>query len=475
MPFPRLRGHILSPGATDEPTHTPEPRVRRPRHTRPLRRTARSCVCLLASLPIGCIVAQPAGRGQVIKLSETQTGAAYFLYLPAGYQPTDVPHPLVVTFHGLAPFDTAGAQIRQWQQEADRYGFVVIAPKLLMSAAGAPLPLNAIHPWLLRDERATLAIMDEVVHDVRVDPAAVLATSWSYGGYVAHYMVNRHPDRFTCLAVYQSNFNDEILDETTARRYRTTPIAIFYTQNDFKRNRIESQRAGVWYATRGFDVTFAKFAERGHERTPGPAAAFFAEHCGARAQTPPVELAVLQVVEPPDLDRIIPTQLGNPMDANPAQAWNTRIGETTMRPGRYDDPSAGSPPEPPPNAKRGASPATDKPHRPPIDTAEHEKPPPHKPGDRRRRNTIAMRVNTVIGIVPWTVDFRVDVPAGMRDVADYFWLLDDKPLCSGAAGRKTLTRPGDYELTVRVTDPTGLEYQASQTLTVLPRLDEPDR
>ena len=32
--------------------------------------------------------------------------------------------------HGLRPYDDANPQIREWQQEADRYNFIVVAPEL---------------------------------------------------------------------------------------------------------------------------------------------------------------------------------------------------------------------------------------------------------------------------------------------------------------------------------------------------------
>ena len=49
--------------------------------------------------------------------------------------------------------------------------------------------------------RSLIAIMNEVYAIADVDPNNVLATSWSYGGYIAHYMANRYPERFSCIAV----------------------------------------------------------------------------------------------------------------------------------------------------------------------------------------------------------------------------------------------------------------------------------
>ena len=254
----------------------------------------------------GCIVGQPPGKGQCMYLHEASTGAPYWLYLPVGYDDPAPPgqeqarHPLVMTFHGAKPFDNDNRQIREWQQEADRYGFVVCAPELLVADVLGPIPLSrADHPSLKRDERAIIAIMDELYHTVDIDANKVLATSWSYGGYVAHYMANRYPERFSCLAVRQSNFNADILDPGNVPRYRDHKVGVFYTQNDFALCKRESHEAAEWYARHGFDLTFAVFEKKGHERTPGVAAGFFARTIGLEPKTPPLELASMQVLATP--------------------------------------------------------------------------------------------------------------------------------------------------------------------------------
>ncbi|MCP4250227.1 MAG: prolyl oligopeptidase family serine peptidase, partial [bacterium] len=169
---------------------------------------------VLASIPLlaGCAVGQRPGKGQVLYRVEAGQRGGYFLYLPAGYDEearAGNAFPLVMTFHGMKPFDNAGSQIREWQQEADRYGYVVCAPLLSTSDLLSPLPLNRVTPSLSRDEARILAIMDELARTTSIDPGAVLSTCWSYGGYIAHYMINRHPERFSCLVAKQSNFSED--------------------------------------------------------------------------------------------------------------------------------------------------------------------------------------------------------------------------------------------------------------------------
>ncbi len=89
---------------------------------------------LWVMMQTGCAVPQAPGKGLCKRMVEPSTHTGYWLYLPEDYvknqgqNPSGERWPLVVTFHGLRPYDDANPQIREWQQEADRYNFIVIAP-----------------------------------------------------------------------------------------------------------------------------------------------------------------------------------------------------------------------------------------------------------------------------------------------------------------------------------------------------------
>lgn len=248
--------------------------------------------CILSQA--GCAVPQKPGRGSVMHQVEPTTQRGYWLYLPEDYvknhgQRQDRGRwPVIVTFHGMNPWDTAGRQIRECQAEADRYGFLVIAPELDTSSSFMQYPLKDPNlPYVKRDERAVIAIMDEVFRRTNGDPTRVLSTSWSCGGYLAHYMVNRYPERFTCLAVRQSNFSEALLDVSHISKYRSMKIGIFFGENDLPACRKESIQAVEWYRSHGMYVEAKLVAGLGHERTPQTAAAFFASTIGASPKTPP--------------------------------------------------------------------------------------------------------------------------------------------------------------------------------------------
>ena len=261
------------------------------------------CLCVSVVSLTGCAVPQKPGQGKLLYQTEATTGRPYYLYLPQDYvqskgQRADHGRwPVMVTFHGMSPFDTFDRQARECEAEADRYGFIVIAPKLATSNTRMQYPLrDSKLPYVQQDERATIAIMDEVFRRTQADPTRVLSTSWSCGGYLAHYMVNRYPERFSCLAVRQSNFCEDLLDPAQVPKYRNMHIGIYFGQNDLPACRHESLLAIEWYRSRGFYVE-AKYVEGlYHERTPQTAAAFFARSLGLAAKTTPPDTLVLKDV-----------------------------------------------------------------------------------------------------------------------------------------------------------------------------------
>jgi pimeloyl-ACP methyl ester carboxylesterase len=441
-------------------------------------KTAPRPALLLLSLALlagtGCIVGQPPGEGRCLHLEEPKTGADYWLYLPDGYRDApvsgdpDSKHPLVMTFHGMWPFDTERRQIREWQQEADRYGFVVCAPNLRVSALLSPLPLsNPENSKLKRDERDIIAIMDQLYRTVNVDPNRVLSTSWSYGGYVAHYMANRHPERFCCVAVRQSNFNPDLLDPRNVPRYRDRKIGIFFTEHDFGVCKRESRAAATWYAKNGFDLTYAIFEGKGHERTPGVAAEFFAQAIGVEPKSPPTELASMQVIPTPPPKSTATPEPPTAQFTGPIQPFGhpSDHAQTEERPPADQARSAEPLPWPVPEDATTRSAALR--HRPinerrPPDRAR----PDPEPADR---GPLHVRLSSTIGVTPLRVVYSAVLPSDLRRGSSALWLQDGEPIANGFSGQTVFTKPGEYELEVFVTTPEGQEYRAAGTITVIER------
>jgi len=431
-------------------------------------------------------------------LAEPRTGGWYWLYLPAGYDRETAAGwhcPLVMTFHGMKPFDNAHSQIREWQQEADRYGYVVCAPELATPAlfVGPLPPLRTAPPSLAHDERRILAIMDELARLTSIDPNAVLSTSWSYGGYLAHYMVNRHPERFSCIAVKQSNFSEALLDPQTVPRYRDCKIGIFFMENDFKDCRVESKAAAQWYHRHGFDVKFAVFQDLGHERTPSLAASFFAQTCNATPKTPPVELARLQVKDIPAGETIAlakaepsaglpplhsarpaPVPGSSEVVADAPRLFNDRRRRSGNHPLRSVLPDTGDRPAVQARARSGRTvplrtrPVAVSPTK--AKATPQRKVPPVR--DTDRDNPVRVRVSSTIGISPLLVSYSAWLAAHLGQGAFFLWTDNGEPISNGINGQKFFSEPGTHRLEVLVTAADGREFRAAQIVTVLERINK---
>ena len=154
---------------------------------RPSRAATLGALALGLLLATGCAVPQPRGAGKLERLVEPTTRRGYWLYLPKEYVQADPATraqrrwPVVVSFHGMKPFDNARPQALEWEQEADRYGYIVLAPELRAPDVFGQFPLRSVSSTLKGDEEATLAILDHVFANTHADPTNVLSTGWSSG------------------------------------------------------------------------------------------------------------------------------------------------------------------------------------------------------------------------------------------------------------------------------------------------------
>jgi poly(3-hydroxybutyrate) depolymerase len=421
---------------------------------------------LLVALCAGCAVPQRPGAGKLERIVEPTTKRGYWLYLPKEYVTLDESvrrerrWPLVVTFHGMKPFDNARPQAREWQQEADRYGFVVVAPELRTFHLFGEFPLKTINGAFRGDELATLAILDHVFQTTDADPGSVLSTSWSSGGYMAHYMLNRHPDRFTCLAVRQSNFSHTVLNPELAKRSPFHPILILNTQNDFGICKRESKEAVQWYETHGYkNVYWVLIKDKGHERTPDLAAYFFGQVAGAQPNSPPEEVLVdRQAIDGNEEGIAFLSGKMSGFQLPPAPRLVSRR------------PRAARPEMPPRNA--GApSPAPVRIDAPPAGGAATPVRTAAVPQRIARGNPLKIGVSSAIGIEPLHLGFWADCPADWRETADFLWTLNGQPIGSGVNGQRTLAESGEHKLAVLAVTTDGEEHRAARTIRVLPRLD----
>lgn len=439
----------------------------------------RLALVLAAMLTTGCVVPQPGGTGQQLYKQEPQSGRGYYLYLPEDYAQgiranPNRRWPVVVTFHGMKPFDRASAQAKEWQYEADNYGLIVIAPELKTSDLMMEFPLRKMHTYVTEDEQAVLNIMEQVFRTTQSDSTRVLASSWSSGGYMAHYMVNRHPNLFTCLAPRQSNFSSGILEPANIPYYQDMPIGVFFGENDFAICRAESTEAIKWYKEHNFKFIDGRVViGLGHERTPQTAAAFF-----ARVSKPPI-LPVRPAMAQETLAqlRLIPAEFAGIADlpaTEPALSAHSTVDELIK-------PSPSIPP-----AQAGTN-TTPKPrllaNNNPRQAAVTPAPTPTKPAQTKLTKTPAQQaapapapVNPAsirviaspkIGLAPLYISFDVQAPTEVLQGGSCLWTDNDEPICNSPTGQRIITGAGDHVICVTVQTKDRREYRAWTTVKVL--------
>ncbi|MFO0837749.1 MAG: prolyl oligopeptidase family serine peptidase [Phycisphaerae bacterium] len=450
-----------------------------------------ACVfATLALLPTtGCVVGQPRGEGTLTREVEPIKDRGYWRYLPKDYVKADDAArrqrrwPLVVSFHGMKPFDNSHSQALEWEQEADRYGMIVIAPELNAPDVLAEFPVRTIHPWFKGDEEASLAIVSHVLANTYADSSNVLSTSWSSGGYMAHYMMNRHPERFTCLAVRQSNFSRAVLDRGCAARGASHPVLIVNTENDFAICKEESKDAVNWYTENGYpNVAWVYIKSLGHERTPDLAADFFARIAGTPPGSAPSVLVQRQAIDGNARGlAFLAGKSGAPAPRAEPSADVVKRSATPERPtvAQANRPAPAKLAEPPLYLRNPSIPT---PSREPVLVRSPSSPPPAAtisdptapranaaPAAALRRTPVAIRVSSGVGVEPLSVGFSAECPSDWQRTADFHWSLNGEAIGSGITGQKTIVTPGDHTLTLLVVTADGVEYSASQVVRVLPR------
>jgi len=188
------------------------------------------CRCFLmlalAAAPTGCLVPQrqdtPApARRQVEPTTET----GYWLYVPSTYQ-AGGDWPLVVTLHGSRLWDSAESQIREWKYLAEQRGAIVVAPEL-RSVCFWRVFRRRWRRRLEQDERAVLAIIDQVSRQHPRGSGKILLTGFLEGGYPLYYIGLRNANRVSMLIARDCYTDAEMLAGIALTDYaRKLPMVI---------------------------------------------------------------------------------------------------------------------------------------------------------------------------------------------------------------------------------------------------------
>ena len=147
----------------------------------------------LAAALAGCPVTQRLDTPvQPMRSVEPKSGTSYRVYVPSRHTRTRS-WPLVITLHGPSPLDSTKRQVREWQWLAEQHGLIVAAPSI-RSGGGIGSTIQSV--WFKRlasDEKAILALIDEMKRKYNADSRMVLLTAASTGGYAMYYTGLRNP------------------------------------------------------------------------------------------------------------------------------------------------------------------------------------------------------------------------------------------------------------------------------------------
>ena len=212
--------------------------------------------------------------GKIDFQKEPTTGRVYHLYVPSSYNPRRQ-YPLVVTAQGTFPFDQAAGQRDRWTDVAERYNIIVCSADFDSATGWLGVPEDRPAPELVRDEKATLAIIRELKSRYSINPDAIMITGWSGGGYPAHYIGMRHPDVFRCIVGRTANFKEHLVSDDVARRARHMHVYVFFGQGDLPGFDQMNRDANFWYTVRGFRNFVIRQLPGGHDPNQLEAARYF--------------------------------------------------------------------------------------------------------------------------------------------------------------------------------------------------------
>ena len=247
----------------------------------------------LLALLAGCPVPQ---RQDVpspqLRLTEPVTKRNYSLYLPR-YHSNDPKHkwPLVITLHGTWGWDGHVRQVKEWKYLAEQKGFVVAAPYLKSVQGILPRIKSIWFKKLASDEKAILALLDDLIPKYNIHPKAVLLSGFSAGGYPMYDTGLRNPTRFSMLIARACNSSVPLFERIKfTDETRKLRVMIFWGKDDLKPLQDQSWQAFAYLrGRRKCFSTKKKEIAGGHLRRPALAYELWEPHLPAKHKRPSQE------------------------------------------------------------------------------------------------------------------------------------------------------------------------------------------
>ena len=177
-------------------------------------------------------------------------GIDYLLYLPTGYQGSEKRWPLMLFLHGSGESGTNLTRVKahgppKIVESKPEFPFILVSPQ----SSG-----RGWNPELLNE------LLDQVMHDYRVDPDRVYLTGLSMGGFGAWSLAARHPEKFAALVPIcgGGSTND-------APKLAKLPIWVFHGAQDKTVSPERSKSMVEALKAAGGAPKFTLYPEAGHD------------------------------------------------------------------------------------------------------------------------------------------------------------------------------------------------------------------
>jgi polyhydroxybutyrate depolymerase len=165
-----------------------------------------AAVLVLLSLPVMLVLIEAVSYRLRNRSSGTFVSSGqkreYLLHVPQSYDRTK-PTPLVISMHGAGLWGAAQREISQWNEEAERYGFIVVYP----SGVGGGGP----RIWRMDDGAELMAdvefiseLIDTLTTAWNIDSTRIYADGLSNGGGMAFVLSCTLSDRIAAVGMVAS-------------------------------------------------------------------------------------------------------------------------------------------------------------------------------------------------------------------------------------------------------------------------------
>lgn len=188
-------------------------------------------VLLILSLPGVLAISEAASFHRANRSNGTLVSSGerreYLLHVPASYDP-GTPTALVISLHGAALWPVAQQRISQWDDEADRHGFLVVYPSGV--AGRGPRTWRADGDAdQARDVRFIAELIDTLSALYRIDSTRIYANGLSNGGGMSFVLSCTLADRIAAVGMVAAA---HLVPWSACTDRRPVPMVAFHGTKD---------------------------------------------------------------------------------------------------------------------------------------------------------------------------------------------------------------------------------------------------